>query len=169
MKRPLTFSLALSLLLVGAAWVLAHPHITKSVSAKLPSGADASVTYTTVPANEDYAKKAAAGSFLTPRRPKLKLMAEVKAGNITLAAGDYTIGAIKNGEKDFIMALFPGETPRTGAPDMSKVIKLDSQFDTAHGKAEHLNVDIMPGSGKFEGKVVLTLHFGTLFLEGALS
>lgn len=147
----------------------AHPHINKSITTKLPSGAEATATYTTIPANENHVQKAAVGSFLTPRRPKLKLSTEVKAGNVTIAAGDYTIGVIKNGEKDFTMALFPGDTPRSGAPDMSKVIKLDSQFDTTHGKAEHMIIDIMPGSGKFEGKVVLILHFGTFHMEGALS
>jgi hypothetical protein len=29
-------------------------------------------------------------------------------------------------------------------------------------------IDITPGSGKLEGKPVLTLHFGSLFLAGAL-
>jgi hypothetical protein len=30
-------------------------------------------------------------------------------------------------------------------------------------------VDISPGHGKLEGKAVLTLHFGSLYLAGALS
>jgi ABC-type Fe3+-hydroxamate transport system substrate-binding protein len=168
MKKLLILSLALSLVLAGVTWVVAHPHINKSVTAKL-TGAEATVTYNTVPANEERVKKAAVGDFLNPRSPKLKLSAEVKAGSVTIPAGDYTVGAIKNGDKDFTLALYPGTPPRGGAPDMSKMIKLDSQFDTAHGKAEHLTIDISPGTGKLEGKVVLILHFGTLFLEGALS
>jgi hypothetical protein len=30
-------------------------------------------------------------------------------------------------------------------------------------------IDITPGSGSFEGRVVLSLHFGSMFLAGALS
>jgi len=30
-------------------------------------------------------------------------------------------------------------------------------------------IDITPGHGKFEGKAVLTLHFGSLFLMGVLA
>jgi hypothetical protein len=33
----------------------------------------------------------------------------------------------------------------------------------------HFNMDVTPGDGKLEGKAVLTLHLGTLFLAGALS
>jgi hypothetical protein len=29
-------------------------------------------------------------------------------------------------------------------------------------------IDVTPGHGKFEGKAVMTLHFGSLFLSGLL-
>jgi hypothetical protein len=48
-------------------------------------------------------------------------------------------------------------------------LKLESQFSTDHGLAEHMLIDITPGAGKLEGRAVLTLHFGNLFLAGALS
>ena len=53
--------------------------------------------------------------------------------------------------------------------DVTKAIKLESEFRAAAGPAEHMLIDITPGSGKLEGRAVLTLHFGTLFLAGALS
>jgi hypothetical protein len=52
---------------------------------------------------------------------------------------------------------------------MAKVIKLPSLYNKGAGAAPHMLIDISPGSGKFEGKAVLTLHFGALFLAGALS
>ena len=52
---------------------------------------------------------------------------------------------------------------------MSKVIKLDSMYSSSDGTAEHMLIDITPGHGKFEGKAVLTLHFGAMFLAGTLS
>ena len=158
---PLTF------VALGAT-LLAHPHFTKTVTAKLGT-VDVTINYQTVPSNEMHAQNAKVGAFTTPRAPKLTLSAEIKAGAITLPAGVYTIGVIKNGDNDWTMALYPGALARGTEPDMSKVIKLDSQFTTSHGTAEHMTIDITPGHGKQDGKAVLLLHFGTLYLTGALS
>jgi hypothetical protein len=152
-----------------AATVFAHPHFNKTITAKLPSGADVTITYQTVPSNEMHAASAKVGEFITPRRPTLKLSTEVKSGAQTIPAGEYTVGVIKNSEKDWTMALFPG-APARGVPvDMTKVIKLDSMLEAGKGTAEHMLVDLTPGHGKFDGKAVLTLHFGTLFLAGVLA
>jgi hypothetical protein len=51
---------------------------------------------------------------------------------------------------------------------MAKMIRLDSDFGASEGEAPHLPIDISPGSGKMEGRAVLTAHFGSLFLAGAL-
>jgi hypothetical protein len=157
------------LLASAAATVLAHPHFNKTITAKLPAGAEVTITYQTVPSNEMHAQSAKVGEFITPRQPKLKLSAEVKNDKVTIPAGEYTIGVIKNSEKDWTMALFPG-APARGVPvDLTKVIKLDSMLEAGKGTAEHMLVDLTPGHGKFEGKAVLTLHFGTLFLAGVLA
>ena len=86
----------------------------------------------------------------------------------TLPAGEYTIGVIKNGEKDWTLALYPGRLQRGDTPDPAKAIRLDSEFSTDHGAADHMLIDITPGHGRFEGKAVLTLHFGSLFVAGVL-
>ena len=167
MKRLRVVLTGLALALAICTAVFAHPHMRKTITLKLPGGSDATISYVTVPSNESHVQKAAVGSFLNARGPKLTLSAEVKAGAVTIPAGEYTIGAIKNSDKEFTMALFPG--PPGPNPDMSKMIKLESQLITTHGKSEHLTLDIQPGGAKFEGKAVLVLHFGSLFLEGALS
>ncbi len=86
----------LTLLSAGAA--LAHPHFNKTVSVKLPSGVEAVVTYNTTPSNEIHATKAARGTFVTPRRPMLKLSAELKAGTVTIPAGEQALTAAGGGE-----------------------------------------------------------------------
>lgn len=169
MKRSSAFLLVLGLVLVGASLVLGHPHFNKTIVVKLPGGGEATITYNTVPANETHALSAAIGSFLTPRQPKVKLSVEVKAGSIAIPVGEYVIGAIKNSDKDYTMALYPGVIPRGTSPDMSKMIKLESMYSSIEGKADHLLIDITPGKGNFEGRAVLTLHFGSMFLSGALS
>lgn len=156
-------------MLALATVMLAHPHFNKSVTAKLPGGAEATVTYNTTPSNEAHAAKAAVGAFVTPRRPMLKLSAEVTAGAVTIPAGEYTIGVIKNSDTDWTMALYPGQVARGQAPDSSNLIKLESMYSGGQGVAPHMLIDISPGSGKLEGRAVLTIHFGSLFLAGALS
>ncbi len=169
MSKKMSLAATVMLLLVVASVALAHPHFRKSVTAQLPGEVEAKITYGTTPANETHAQSAETGTFITPRRPVLTLSGEVKAGSVTLAAGDYTIGVIKNAGGDWTMALHQGTLSRGDTPDMSKVIKLDSMYSSSQGKADHMLLDISPGAGKFEGKAVLTLHFGSMFLAGALS
>ena len=168
MKR-LIASAAVGSLALGGVLLLAHPHFNKTITVALPGGGEATIIYNTTPANELRAAKVAVGEFVTPRQPRLKLSTEIKAGTVTIPAGEYIIGVIKNGEKDWTMALYPGQIARGEKPDVSKVIKLDSVYSESEGKAPHMLIDISPGSGKFEGKAVLTLHFGSLFLAGAIS
>ena len=167
MKRAFVSTALAGALTTGVA--LAHPHFNKTVTVTLPDGPEATITYNTTPANETRAANVPVGTFVTPRRPTLKLAGEVKAGSVSIPAGEYTIGVVKNSDKDWTMALYPGAPPREGAPDMAKVVKLESQFSVDHGVAEHMLIDITPGIGAFEGRAVLTLHFGNLFLAGALS
>jgi hypothetical protein len=157
------------LLLVMTPLVLSHPHFSKTVTATLPGNVEATITYNTTPANEIHATNAAEGKFVTPRGPRLKLSADVTAGSVKIAAGEYVVGVIKNSDKDWAMALYAGTLRRGDTPDPSKVIKLDSLYSASEGTAHHMLLDITPGSGKFEGKAVLTLHFGSMFLAGALS
>jgi len=152
-----------------ASTALAHPHFNKTVTATLSPGVEVTITYNTTPANETHAQTAKVGEFVTPRRPVIKLSAELKNGTTTLPAGEYTIGVIKSAEKDWTLALYPGRLQRADIPDSAKAIRLESMFSADHGTAEHMLIDITPGHGKFEGRAVLTLHFGSLFLAGVLS
>ena len=165
MKR-ICSSIAVSLV---ASTALAHPHFNKTLTATLSPGVEVTITYNTTPANETHAQTAKVGEFVTPRRPVLKLSAELKTEKTTLPAGEYTIGVIKNADKDWTLALYPGRLQRADIPDSAKAIRLESMFSADHGTADHMLIDITPGHGKFEGKAVLTLHFGSLFLAGVLS
>ena len=171
MNRTLALKRALAVCtLVGlGAYASAHPHFNKTITADLPGGVQAVITYNTTPANETRATEAAVGVFTTPRGPRLKLSADFKVGEkVVLTAGEYVIGVIKVSATDWTMALYQGALARGATPDPTKVIKLDSVFDAKIAPADHMLIDITPGHGKFEGKAVLTLHFGTLFLSGLL-
>ncbi len=157
------------LVLVGASVLMAHPHFNKKVIAQLPGGVEATISYQTVPANEQHTQGAAVGSFLTPRSPGLNLSGELTVGSLTIPAGDLIIGVIKNGAEDWTLALYPGQIGQGQTPDASRFIKLDSVFHRTSDPIEHLTIDITPGHGRLEGKAVLTINFGTLTLQGALS
>lgn len=159
----------LILVLMGTTILVAHPHFAKSITADLPGGVKATIAYRTTPANEEHARSVQVGSFVTPRGPSLSLSGDITAGSVNVPAGEYTIGVIKNSATDWTMALYPGRVSRGAAPDMSKVIKLDSMFTSSGGNAAHLVVDVQPGHGRLAGKSVLILQFGSLFLDGALS
>ena len=163
MKKFSIFSVIV--LLTSILW--AHPHFPKEVSADLPSGAKATINYTTVPSNESHATNAAVGSFVTPRGPRITFSADVKSGSTTIAAGEYTVGVIKDSDTNWTLALYPGRVSRSEPPDASKLIKMDSEYRKA-ANVEHLAVDIIPGHGRLEGKTVLSLAFGTMACEGAL-
>lgn len=159
---------SLPVLLLTASAAVAHPHFNKTVTAKLPSGVDVTISYNTTPSNEALARDAKVGEFVTPRRPTLKVSGELKGESVTIPAGEYTIGVVKNGDKDWTMALYPGALARGATPEPGKLLKLESLFESDKGTAEHMLVDVTPGHGKFEGKATLTLHFGGLFLAGVL-
>ena len=86
MRMPALYSTAIASVL-GATVALAHPHLNKTVTAVLPQGPEVTITYNTTPANELHAQNAKVGEFVTPRRPVLKLSAELKTDKATLAAG----------------------------------------------------------------------------------
>lgn len=147
--------------------LLAHPHLKKTITTTLPDRSDVTITYGTEPANESHAAKAAAGAFLHAAA-RLSVSSDIRAGAATIPAGEYTIGAIKTGDDDYVLALHPGRLRLSDTPDLAKAIRLDSVFSRDMGTAHHLLVDLAPGHGRLAGKTVLTLHFGSLYLAGAL-
>ena len=160
-----TLSLTALLFLGISATTLADPHLTKTVTAKLPSTVEASINYYTVPANMAHIEKIKVGDF-TPSRAVLSLSGATSSGSTAVPAGEYTIGAVRNAS-DWTLALHP-KLARGDQPDSSKLLLLHSSFSTAEGTAHHSDFDVLPGHGTMEGKAVLTWHFGTLYLAGAL-
>ena len=161
MKKLAVFSVTL----LAASLAVAHPHLELNTTATLPGDVKVSVTFYTYPVNMPLAEKAANGTFLTPGEPVIKISADLKAGSVSIPAGTYTVGAIKNSMDSWTMALSPGE----GTADMSKLIKLDSELVKTSEPGEHSWVYIGPGQGKFEGKVAFEMGYGPLVLIGCLS
>ena len=161
-----TLSLALAALAV-AALAFAHPHFNKTVSTTIGE-VEVSVAYNSTDANMERVEAVEAGAFVSPRGPRLNVGADLMAGGMTIAAGEYTIGVLKGDDGSWTMALHEGRIPRGEMPDMDKVTKLDSRFSDQMGTADHMLIDITAGSGDFAGRPVLTIHFGSMYLQAAL-
>ncbi len=159
-------SLALAALAV-AALAFAHPHFNKTVSTTIGE-TEVSVSYNSTDANMERVAAVEAGAFVSPRGPRLNVSADVMAGDVTISAGEHTIGVVKGDDGSWTMALHEGTIPRGEMPDMSKVMKLDSRFSDQMGTADHMLIDITAGSGDFAGKPVLTIHFGNMYLQAAI-
>jgi len=155
------------LVFLTASVVVAHPHFRKTTTVKMGEQ-EVSISFFTVPANMSHLEGIADGGFVSPGQPSLKISADLKGGSASIPAGTYLVGAIKKGD-GWTMVLYPGKLERGEKPDLSKAIKLDSQFNTSADAAEHLVVDIGPGWGKNQGKAVVVIGFGTLWLDGVIS
>ena len=97
MNRPLALKRALAVCtLVGlGAYASAHPHFNKTITADLPGGVQAVITYNTTPANETRATEAAVGVFTTPRAPKLKTNTTTN-GSTSMALNHAPAGSRKS-------------------------------------------------------------------------
>ena len=160
--------LILAVVLLSATALVAHPHFQKTTTAKLSADVEVSLSFFTVPANMEHLAGIANGDFVSPGGPKFETSTAITAGMASIPAGTYTVGVVKNGPEDWTMALSPGALGNGESPDMSKVIKLDSAFSKSNDDSGHLVVDIFPGEGKFEGKAVILLGFGTMWVQGLI-
>ena len=146
--------------------VLAHPHMRKSVTAKV-GDSEVTLKYVTMPINMEHIGSVGVGDFR--RGANLTVGADLQAGGATIAAGDYTVGCIRDSENSWTMVLAPGKLGRGESPDMSKLIKLDSHFSTEMGSSDHVSFDISPGSGSLSGRAAVVWRFGDHYLAGAIS
>ena len=164
MKRNLLF---LVVFFVGTIAIIAHPHLQKSIDVKI-GDVETKLSFYTSPANPEHVKNAEIGKFSTGSA-RLSLAGNLTVGGTTIPAGDYTVGAIRNGERDWTMVLLPGKLGYNDTPDVSKVIKLKSEFSSSEGTAGHVDYNISPGHGAMTGRAVLVWRYGSLYLAGALS
>ncbi|MEE8349415.1 MAG: hypothetical protein V3R94_07585 [Acidobacteriota bacterium] len=165
MKKWIVLGLFFSV--TGALW--AHTHLGKTVTTNLPGGIEVSVSYSMTPAPEIDPAAAPVDTFINPWAPLLRVSQPVKLGSADVAMGMYTLGLIKSGSGEWALALHPGRLVRKEAPVGPQVIRLDSMYSSSEGTADHLVVDFSLGKGKLEDKVVVTFHWGSIYLAAELA
>lgn len=158
--RRTVIGLGLALLVLGS--VTAHPHLSKRVTARI-GNVWVTVSFRTSPANEAHVTSAEFGSFNVGGR--LELEGNLKVGDLELKAGPYMLGAVKDGPGQWTMAI----SPRYEGADHDEIIRLESHLSDQMGSAEHYDFDLRIGTGDSAGRVLLTWHFGSMFLAAPLS
>ncbi len=161
-------AIALAVVLLTATAVIAHPHFQKTTSAKISENVEVSLSFFTVPANMEHVAKLGVGEFASPGLPKFETPTAITAGSASIPTGKYTVGVVKKSDGDWQMVLSPGELAFGDKPDVAKLIKLDSTFTKSNEPVGHLVVDIFPGDGNFEGKAVILLGFGSMWVQGLI-
>jgi hypothetical protein len=112
--KNVPYFLCVFMMFLVPSLALGHPHFQNTIKANLPGVAEVTIAYTTILANMSRAESGPPGSFIAPRGPKLTLSAEVLAGGVTIPAGEYTIGVIKNDADGWTMGLYKN-APARGA------------------------------------------------------
>ncbi len=161
-------AIALAVVLLTATALIAHPHFQKTTTAKISYTVEVSLSFFTVPANMEHVAKIGTGEFTSPGLAKFETATAITAGSASIPAGTYTVGVVKKSDSDWQMVLSPGELGFGDSPDKAKLIELDSTFMKSNDPVGHLVVDIFPGDGKFEGKAVILLGFGTMWVQGLI-
>ena len=123
-------------------------HMRKSVTAKL-GDSEVTLQYFTAPINMEHVGKVAVGDFR--RGAGFKVGADLQAGETTIAAGDYTVGCIRDGEKAWTMVLSPGQLRRGESPDREQTDQAGLPFSTEMGSVDHVTFDISRVPGPFPG------------------
>jgi hypothetical protein len=162
-------------LVLACGIIIAHPHFAKTIMAKLQNGPEFKLEHITLPYNESHLKEVKDGFLFHCGRAKLNINKEVQSGKTKIPAGNYALRAKAKTADDWTLVLIPESAmPATGQqPDMAKMmasaLPLESKTITGHSNMDHLELNIMPGHGATDGKIVLSVGFGTRVVEGVLS
>jgi len=158
----------IGVLFFGINLLAAHPHISKVVTTQLPGGNEITVSYQSTPVQEINLGSAPVNWFLNPWAPLLRVSQDIESDGRRIEKGAYTVGLFKQEDGGWGLALQPGRLvlPRKELSD--EMILLKSIFSTARGSSGHLVMDFAPGEGELEGKIVLTVQLGSIFVAGEL-
>ncbi|MBM3802828.1 MAG: hypothetical protein FJW26_11040 [Acidimicrobiia bacterium] len=168
MKKKTAF--AASLLLVCVTGMIpAHPHFNKSVTAAV-KGLELKLTYFTLPYNAKHLEGIKEGFVFHCGRAKLSISSEVSAGSAKIVAGTYLLRAKATSADRWTLVLIPeAEAGNPQSPDLSKGIALETTSLTQQSDLHHLDLNLTGGHGASDGKLLVTVAFGSRRLEAAIS
>ncbi len=167
MKRiPVSISIALLLALAGG--VLAHPHFNKSVEISM-TGLDLKLSYFTLPYNPERLEGIKEGFVFHCGNAALTVTGEIMVGGKKLLEGRYFVRAKAVSADEWTLILIPeAEAGDPKNPDVSKGIAMETKSYTDQAELHHLDLNLAGGHGSTDGKLLVTVAFGTRRVEGVL-
>jgi hypothetical protein len=165
-----TIALAAGLLLAClAATMVAHPHFNKSVTAAI-KGLELKLTYFTLPYNAKHLEGIKEGFVFHCGRAKLNIVGELTVGDAKMGAGTYLLRAKAKSADEWTLVLIPeAQAGDPQNPDVSKGIALDTKSFTKQSSLHHLDLNLTGGHGESDGKLLVTVAFGTRRIEAAIT
>jgi len=162
--------LAASLLLVClAGTMLAHPHFNKTVTAAV-KGLELKLTYFTLPYNAKHLEGIKEGFVFHCGRAKLNIAGEMTVENTKVAAGSYLLRAKAKSADEWTLVLIPeAQAGDPQNPDMTKGIALETKSFANQSEIHHLDLNLTGGQGDTDGKLLLTVSFGSRKIEAAIT
>jgi hypothetical protein len=168
MKKITAFAASLLLVCVAGTMV-AHPHFNKTVTAAV-KGLELKLTYFTLPYNAKHLEDIKDGFVFHCGRAKLNVAGEMTVGSTKLAAGSYLLRAKAKSADEWTLVLIPeAQAGDPQNPDISKGISLDTKTLTKQSELHHLDLNLTGGHGDTDGKLLLTVSFGSRRLEAAIT
>ena len=168
MKKRTVLAVSL-LLLCLAATMVAHPHFNKTVTAAV-KGLELKLTYFTLPYNAKHLEGIKEGFVFHCGRAKLNVAGEMTVGSTKLAAGSYLLRAKAKSADEWTLVLIPeAQAGDPQNPDMSKGIALETKSFAKQSELHHLDLNLTGGHGDTDGKLLVTVSFGSRRIEAAIT
>jgi hypothetical protein len=168
MKKRTVLAAAL-LLVCLAATMLAHPHFNKTVTAAV-KGLELKLTYYTLPYNAKHLEGIKEGFVFHCGRAKLNVAGEMTVGSAKLGAGSYLLRAKAKSADEWTLVLIPeAQAGDPQNPDISKGIALETKSFAKQSELHHLDLNLTGGHGDSDGKLLVTVSFGSRRIEAAIT
>ena len=161
--------LSVALLVTLTALVLSHPHIRKTVGASA-EGVQLKLSYFTLPYNAEHLAEIKEGFVFHCGRATLEISGTVESAGVKVSTGQYDLRAKAESADKWTLLLIPKAPEGSGGQQgSSREIPLESRSATGDHQAHHLNLDLISGHGDTDGKLILSVAFGSRTVEGILS
>ena len=152
-----------------AGTIIAHPHFNKTVTASV-KGLELKLTYFTLPYNAKHLEGIKEGFVFHCGRAKLNVAGEMTVGSAKLGAGSYLLRAKAKSADEWTLILVPeAEAGDPQKPDLSKGIALDTKSFSKQSELHHLDLNLTGGHGDTDGKLLVTVSFGSRRIEAAIT
>ena len=162
--------LAASFLVVClVATMAAHPHFNKTVTAAV-KGLELKLTYFTLPYNAKHLEGIKEGFVFHCGRATLNVAGEMTVGSTKFGAGTYQLRAKAKSADEWTLVLIPeAQAGDPQKPDISKGIALETKSFVKQYELHHLDLNLTGGHGDSDGKLLLTVTFGSRRIEAAIT